>query len=155
MGEEERAVMKFRKFNRHIFRKLLLSVVRGSKGQTLVEFSLMIPIFLFLSLALLDGGRAYFVNQVVLNAAREGARVGTMGDVPPAAVVNTITQIMESGGYDDIGWNANYSNLGTSGEPGSTTVVSLTVDFQTMTGSFVPGWTGSIPIQQTIRMRHE
>ncbi len=153
MAGARRTVMRARKFKRHTIRKLLLSLVRGSKGQTLVEFSLALPIFLLLSLALLDGGRAYFVNQVLLNAAREGARVGTMGDVDPAAVYATVTNVMESGGYKR--WKSNYSNLGTNGDTGSTTMVSLEVRFQTLTGSFIPGWNGNFPLSQTIRMRHE
>jgi hypothetical protein len=76
-----------------------------------------------------------------------------MGDVPPTAVVSAITNTMNAGGYKT--WKAAYSNLGTNGAPGSITTVQLAVNFQTLTGTFIPGWTGSLPISQTIRMRHE
>jgi Flp pilus assembly protein TadG len=145
--------MKTGKLKRRTRRTPWRSLLKSNKGQTLVEFSLAIPIFLLLSLILLDGGRAYFVNQVLLNAAREGARMGSMGDVPPTAVVSAITNTMNAGGYKT--WKAAYSNLGTNGAPGSITTVQLAVNFQTLTGTFIPGWTGSLPISQTIRMRHE
>ena len=44
-------------------------------GQALVEFALMIPIFLFLIVALFDMGRAVFAYNTLTNAAREGARM--------------------------------------------------------------------------------
>ena len=46
----------------------------GSSGQGLSEFALVIPIFLFLVLAILDLGRVVWANNSVTNAAREAAR---------------------------------------------------------------------------------
>jgi hypothetical protein len=48
---------------------------RPSRGQALVEFALVIPIFLFLLIALFDLGRAVFSYNTLTNAAREGARM--------------------------------------------------------------------------------
>ena len=48
---------------------------RGSRGQALVEFSLVIPIFLLLLIALFDLGRGVFAYNTLTNAAREGARM--------------------------------------------------------------------------------
>ena len=47
---------------------------RRSRGQTLVEFSLVIGIFLVLILALFDFGRAVYGTSSLGNAARMGAR---------------------------------------------------------------------------------
>ena len=48
---------------------------KSGHGQTLVEFALVIPVFLLLMMALLDLGRAVFVTNGLTNAAREGARL--------------------------------------------------------------------------------
>lgn len=48
---------------------------RRSRGQALVEFALVIPIFLVLLMAVFDLGRAVFAYNSVTNAAREGARL--------------------------------------------------------------------------------
>ena len=48
---------------------------RRSHGQALVEFALVIPIFLILLMAVFDLGRAVFAYNSVTNAAREGARL--------------------------------------------------------------------------------
>ena len=41
----------------------------------MVEFALVLPIFLIILFGLLDGGRYVFMNNVLSQAAREGARV--------------------------------------------------------------------------------
>ena len=46
-----------------------------SRGQSLVEFALVLPLFLLLFFAIVDMGRAVFVYNSVTNAAREGARL--------------------------------------------------------------------------------
>ena len=48
------------------------------QGQTLVEFALVLPIFLLLVFAVIDGGRYIFLSSTLSNAAREGARLGSV-----------------------------------------------------------------------------
>ena len=48
---------------------------RGTRGQALVEFALVIPIFLLIIVGLFDLGRAVFAYNTLTNAAREGARM--------------------------------------------------------------------------------
>jgi hypothetical protein len=47
---------------------------RGSSGQALVEFALIIPIFLVLLLGIFDFGRVVWASNSLAHAAREGAR---------------------------------------------------------------------------------
>jgi Flp pilus assembly protein TadG len=47
---------------------------RRRGGQTLVEFALLLPLFVLLLFAVVDGGRLIYQNSVVSQAAREGAR---------------------------------------------------------------------------------
>lgn len=52
---------------------------RGSeRGQTLVEFALILPIFIVILVGLFDGGRLVFAYNTVSNAAREGGREATV-----------------------------------------------------------------------------
>ena len=44
-------------------------------GQALVEFALVLPVFLLLLFGLIDGARFVYMNSVVSQAAREGARL--------------------------------------------------------------------------------
>jgi Flp pilus assembly protein TadG len=45
------------------------------RGQTLVEFALVLPVFILLLFGLLDVGRYVYMNSVLSQAAREGARL--------------------------------------------------------------------------------
>jgi Flp pilus assembly protein TadG len=50
----------------------------GSRGQALVEFALVVPIFVLLLVGLFDIGRAVWNYNTVANAAREAARVAVV-----------------------------------------------------------------------------
>jgi Flp pilus assembly protein TadG len=47
-------------------------------GQTLVEFALVIPIFLLLLFGMVDMGRFVYLNSTLSQAAREGARLASV-----------------------------------------------------------------------------
>lgn len=49
-----------------------------SVGQTLVEFALVIPIFLLVLCGLFDAGRLVYMNTVLSQAARESARLAAV-----------------------------------------------------------------------------
>lgn len=52
----------------------------GDRGQSLVEFALAFPIFLLLLFGLIDIGRYVYTANAVNQAAREGARYGSVAD---------------------------------------------------------------------------
>jgi hypothetical protein len=52
------------------------------RGQGLVEFALVIPIFLLIVIGLFDLGRAVFINNGLGNAAREAVRLAIVNQDP-------------------------------------------------------------------------
>lgn len=50
----------------------------GKRGQGLVEFALVLPLFLLLIFGLIDIGRLVYMNSVLSQAAREGARTASV-----------------------------------------------------------------------------
>lgn len=64
---------------------------RNERGAAAVEFALVLPLLMLLVMGTLDWGYYFFVEQVVTNAAREGARAGTLHDTDPAAAVADAT----------------------------------------------------------------
>ena len=68
---------------------------RHSKGQALVEFALVVPIFLLLVLGLFDMGRAVLYYSTISNASREAVRLGIVdqntGDIRQEAVDSAST----------------------------------------------------------------
>jgi Flp pilus assembly protein TadG len=50
-----------------------------SRGQTLVEFALILPVFLLLTLGVVDGARIFTAYIAITNGAREGALYASAG----------------------------------------------------------------------------
>jgi Flp pilus assembly protein TadG len=55
------------------------------RGAVILEFIIVLPVFLLLLLASIDWGWYFLQRETVLNAVREGARVGSVQDTPTAA----------------------------------------------------------------------
>jgi Flp pilus assembly protein TadG len=53
---------------------------RLERGTAAVEFALVFPVFLLMVLGTIDFGYFFFVSEIVANAAREGARAGSVVD---------------------------------------------------------------------------
>ena len=50
---------------------------QGSRGQSLVEFALVLPIFMLIVFGIIDGGRVVFANNDMAQATRNVARVAS------------------------------------------------------------------------------
>ncbi|MGE5589961.1 MAG: TadE/TadG family type IV pilus assembly protein [Bacillota bacterium] len=59
---------------------------RDQRGQSVVEFALVVPILLLLVLGIMEFGRAYSTNLSLQNAVREGARLAVTGSTDAQVV---------------------------------------------------------------------
>jgi hypothetical protein len=57
-------------------------------GQSLIEFALILPLFLAMVLGIFDLGRAIFYYSTIHNAAREGARYGAVSHCDTAGIIS-------------------------------------------------------------------
>lgn len=65
--------------------------VRSNRGQTVVEFALILPVVLLLLGGMLEFGRVFHDYLVVTAAAREGARTAAVGS-DNATVISTVKE---------------------------------------------------------------
>jgi Flp pilus assembly protein TadG len=56
--------------------KSIMGMTRTTEGSAAMEFSLMLPAFLLIMGSILDFGHAWYMQQAITNASREGARYG-------------------------------------------------------------------------------
>ena len=56
----------------------LRSFYRNKRGQALIEFAFILPFLLVIVGGIVDFGLAFFIGQMIENAAREGARAGAV-----------------------------------------------------------------------------
>lgn len=59
------------------------------RGAALIEFALVIPFLILLSFAVVDLGRAFFVKNVLYQAAREGVRTAAVMTGADGSTVDT------------------------------------------------------------------
>jgi Flp pilus assembly protein TadG len=100
----------------------------GEKGQNLVEFAMVVPIFLILVFAIVDFGMGFHAWITVTNAAREGARIGAVGADQPtieARVMDTAGSLAQ----DDI----TITVTNAQGDPGEAVTVDVQYDYQLIT----------------------
>lgn len=106
----------------------------GQRGQSLVEFALILPLFLLMFFAMVDFGRGFYTWLLVTNAAREGARVAATQQASPAIQTRIIDAL---GGLDQADLTITLTNV--QGSRGQAVEVDLAYDFEFVTpiGSFV------------------
>lgn len=67
-------------------------------GAAAIEFAIILPLFLTLVLGAIDWGWYFFIDQLVTNAAREGARAGSVLPPRPASTVGQAERAAEDAG---------------------------------------------------------
>lgn len=96
---------------------ILKRFVKESRGQSLVEFALVIPMLLAVVLIIFDFGWIFFNYAVVSNASRHGARLAVVGE---ANVETSIAEAAKPLSLNDISIN--------SGDQEVEVIVSKVVD---------------------------
>jgi Flp pilus assembly protein TadG len=130
-----------------------------TEGQALVEFALVIPMFLALLFGVIDLGRVIWANDSLANAAREGARYASVHAGTPAlttsvskADIRTYTQNFAIGGGDanvavcysvvhyatgSIGCTGNTDEANADNKRGNLVTVTVTSSIPVLTGALL------------------
>lgn len=126
------------------------------RGQGLVEFALILPLFLLLLFGMVEFGRALMTKNILTGAAREAVRKAAVQ--PDSATAISVAQtraqeVLNSAGIYGATVSVSDNNVGT--EP--TVEVSVSYQFPIIVGGFF-GFTGpgnQIPLSSTTSMRRE
>jgi len=126
--------------------------INNRKGQAMVEFVLILPVFLLLLLGMVDLSRVISANFVIENATRSAARVGVVS-ISDTDIVTAIEDGTDSLDETTITYIITPSE-GTRGSGDELSVeINYTVDILTPIISNVLG--NSIPISGKTTMRVE
>ena len=120
---------------------------KNEKGQSMVEFALVVPLLLFLVVGIFEFGRAWMTKNLVTGAAREAVRMYAVKDDTATARARA-DQILSSGGLDNTraGFYPSQSD--------NTVSYRITYDFPTVIVGFIPGL-DNITLSSTTTMRKE
>ena len=77
--------------------------MRNEKGAALIEAAVTVPIILLVSVGIFEFGRAYQTQQVLTNAAREGARLAVIDGSTDADVRARVNAYLTAGGLTAVG----------------------------------------------------
>jgi len=76
---------------------------RSQKGAALLEAAITVPIILLISVGIFEFGRAYQTQQVLTNAAREGARIAVLETTTDADIRTRVNDYLTAGGLKTLG----------------------------------------------------
>ncbi len=131
---------------------------RHFRGQSLVEFALVVPIFVVLLFGMVEFGRAWMTKNIITGAAREAVRIYAVDNTATGwALARTRAEnVMTSGGLDPVG----RGRITPSETPISLTETEMGVlveyDFPVIIIGFIPGLPGdNILLRTTSTMRKE
>ena len=134
-------------------------------GSELIELAIVLPVLLIICAAIMDFGFLFQRYEVLTNAAREGARLGSLpGGYTPTDVQNRVNDYLTSSGLDPAPTppTVTYSPVVVGGTGPTVNMVTVSVAYPsefTFLGSMAgmvggTGWT-SITLQATSVMRVE
>lgn len=109
--------------------------MRNEKGAALIEAAVTIPIILLISVGIFEFGRAYQTQQVLVNAAREGARLAVIEGSTDADVRTRVNNYLSAGGLKTLGDSQipiNRSTTFTGTSTGSTVEILYPFDFMVL-----------------------
>ena len=134
-------------------------------GQAVLEFALILPIFLLLILAATDFGRAYLRLHLMASAAREGARVGSLPTGTESRVRDTVDRFMSNSGLEQVSWppseitvtdpDGNPRSSLSAAQQGDRIQVTVRQDFVLIGAGFIPADQGTIPLEASCTIRRE
>jgi Flp pilus assembly protein TadG len=124
--------------------------LREEKGQSLVEFALLIPLLILILMAIIEFGFMFNAYITISNASREGARLGSLGG-SDFAVQERVADTTE---------HLNQSNMSVTVSPSSRSrgdmiTVDVIYDYQLITPVISAILNPLIDLQVTTKMRVE
>jgi Flp pilus assembly protein TadG len=119
------------------------------KGQALVEFALVIPILIVIILAITEFGRVWMTMNVLTGAAREGARAAAVNELGTTFANNAAQNVMTAAGM--TGTSVTVSGPNAANEM----TVTVQMDYTVLTGTIVPGLSGTFQLTRSATMRWE
>lgn len=84
----------------------LLRRSRGQEGAAAVEFALILPVLVLLTLGALDMGHLFYIDHLITNASREGARYAGKYTYPnPEPTSADISNYVKNSGSGQLNYN--------------------------------------------------
>ena len=129
-------------------------------GAAVVEFAMVAPIFILLVFGMIEFGRAVMVQQVLVNASREGARQAVLDGSTEQEIQDRVGLYLNSTNIQNetIVYTVNGTQVSdptTSAGFGDAVGVEIRVNFNDVSWMPVPHYIGGTVLRATSVMRRE
>lgn len=123
------------------------------RGAAAVEFAMVAPIFFMLCIGMIEIGRAIMVQQVLINAARVGARRAVMLSSSTSAVTSTVSDYTTGVGVPTV--TTTVTPDPATAEAGTAITVTTSVSYASVSWVPAPRFMGGKTLSSTSVMRKE
>jgi Flp pilus assembly protein TadG len=126
------------------------------RGAAAVEFAVVAPVFFLLVFGMIEYGRMVMVQQIIVNAAREGCRSAVLDGSTTSGVKSTTITAMASGNITITTSNVTVSpDPPSNAEFGDPVTVTVTVPFNQVSWLPSPMYLGGKSMTASTTMRRE
>lgn len=130
------------------------TTAKRRQGAAIVEFAVVAPIFFLLVFGIIEFGRMVMVQQVLTNAAREGARVAVLSGATTTQVTTAVTNYLSAGGVSGATTTVN-PDPPSSATYGSAVTITVSVPFSSVSWTPSPFFLGETRLSAQCVMRTE
>lgn len=115
--------------------KLFRMCRKDRRGAAVVEFAVVAPVFITLVFGMIEYGRMVMVQQLIVNAAREGARIGVLDGATTAQVQTAVSTYLTNASVSGSTVTVNPSPPSSAGY-GAPVTVTVSIPFSQV--SWIP-----------------
>jgi Flp pilus assembly protein TadG len=103
---------------------------RGESGQSLAEFAIAVPMLLLLFVGMVEFARGWMVRQVIVNVAREGARLAVLPSSTQATVAARVDSLLTVSGINPASASVSINTCDGTACAGQPDIVQISVPYQ-------------------------
>jgi Flp pilus assembly protein TadG len=113
----------------------------------------VVPVLVLLVFGMIEFGRLMMVEQILTNAARVGARKGSLPGTTSSDVTTAVTTYMNNSGLS--GYSSTVSPDPSTANPGDGITVTVSIPFSKVSWLPTPQWLGGKTISASVVMAKE
>lgn len=123
---------------------------KDKKGQSIIEFAVVLPILLMVLFGITEFGRAIMVTNVLNTASREGARLAAVSSVTDSLSVRArVVEVLDAANIDAKAITIQFLI------PEKSVEVTVTTDFEVLSGGILDPFMGTFELKGKTVMRYE
>ena len=124
--------------------------IKDKRGQSLIEFALVLPILLLVVFGITEFGRAIMVKNVLHTASREGARLAAVRPVSDSlSVLARVQEVLDAANITPKEITIQFDVAAKS------VAVTVTADFEVLSAGVLDPFMGTFELRGKTVMRYE